>query len=178
MGPALAMGGPTAAPSSLPYGLNNADAGYSLSMCSTMSPYMGVPEHHLRTPLEFLTTTSMPSSTDSTEGSDGWAGGDSAGLRNLEDPCQFVAPYDEFFGCSDSNEDDYDPLRECFHVEVEDIVLGDSTLVGQGIHTLRQQVLPMRPPRGLPCLPPRGLGGPSSSSSVNSRPRSTRIASS
>jgi hypothetical protein len=32
-------------------------------------------------------------------------------------------------------------------MEVEEIALGDATLVGQGIHTPLQRVLPMGPPR-------------------------------
>jgi hypothetical protein len=43
-------GGPTAAPSSFPYGLNNAATGYSRLMRPTMISYMGLLEHHLRTP--------------------------------------------------------------------------------------------------------------------------------
>jgi hypothetical protein len=99
---------------------------------------MGLPEHHLCTPLELLTTTSVTSSTDSTEDSDGWAGVDSSGLHNPEDLRQFMTMNDYLFGYPDSNEDDYDPSRECFHVEVEEIAPGDATPVGQAVHTPRQ----------------------------------------
>jgi hypothetical protein len=54
MGSTSATGEPMAAPSSFPYGLNNAAIGYSRSMPSTMSSYMGLPEHHLRTPFGSL----------------------------------------------------------------------------------------------------------------------------
>jgi hypothetical protein len=55
---------------------------------------------------------------------------------------------DYLFGYPDSNEDDYDPSRECFHVEVKEIASGDATPVGQGAHTPRQQALPTGPLRG------------------------------
>jgi hypothetical protein len=74
-----------AAPSSFPYGLNNAAMGYSRSMHPTMNSYMGLPEHYLCTPFELSTTTSMPSTTGSSEDSDGWAGVDSFRLHSLED---------------------------------------------------------------------------------------------
>jgi hypothetical protein len=53
-GSTSATGGPVAAPSSFPYGLNNVATGYSRSMRPTMSSYMGLTEHHLCTPLSFL----------------------------------------------------------------------------------------------------------------------------
>jgi hypothetical protein len=54
MGPASVTGGPTAVPSSFPYGLSNAAMGYSRSMRSTMSSCMRRLEHHLCTPLSSL----------------------------------------------------------------------------------------------------------------------------
>jgi hypothetical protein len=54
---------------------------------------------------------------------------------------------DYLFGYPDSNEDDYDPSHECFHMEVEEIASGDTTPIGQGVHTPRQQVLPTGPPQ-------------------------------
>jgi hypothetical protein len=59
-----------------------------------------------------------------------------------------MATYDYLFDCPDFDEDDYDPSRECFHVEVEEIASGDTTPAGQGVHTLCQHVLPTGPPRG------------------------------
>jgi hypothetical protein len=112
-----------------------------------MSSYMGLPEHHLHTTLELLETTSMTSSADSTEDSDGWARANFSGLRNPEDLRQFMGACDYLFNCPNSDEEDYGPSRECFHVEVKEIAPGDATPVGQGVHTLLQQVLPMGPPR-------------------------------
>jgi hypothetical protein len=54
MGSTSMTGGPVAAPSPFPYGLDNAATGYSRSMCSTMSSYMGLPEHHLHATLDSL----------------------------------------------------------------------------------------------------------------------------
>jgi hypothetical protein len=58
-----------------------------------------------------------------------------------------MGAYDYLFDCPDSDEEDYDPSHECFHVEVEEIASGDATPVGQGVHTPCQQVLPTGPPR-------------------------------
>jgi hypothetical protein len=60
-----------AAPSTFPYGLSNAAMGYSRSMHPTMNSYMGLPKHHLRAPFELFMTTSVPSTTSSSEDSDG-----------------------------------------------------------------------------------------------------------
>jgi hypothetical protein len=54
VGSAPATRGIVVVPSSFPYGLNNVATGYSRSMRPTMSSYMGLPEHHLRTPLSSL----------------------------------------------------------------------------------------------------------------------------
>jgi hypothetical protein len=78
------IGGPAAAPSPFPYGLDNAATGYSRSMRSTMSSYTGLLEHHLRATLELLAITSVTSSADSTKDSDRWASADFSRLRNPE----------------------------------------------------------------------------------------------
>jgi hypothetical protein len=44
--------------------------------------------------------------------------------------------YDYLFDCPDSDEENYDPSCEYFHVEVEEIALGDATPVGQDVRTL------------------------------------------
>jgi hypothetical protein len=101
-----------------------------------MSSYAGLLEHHLCATLELLATTSVKSSADSMEDSDGWAGADFFGLRNPEGLCQFMGAYDYLFYCPDSDEEDYDPSCECFHVEVEEIAPKNATPVGQGVRTL------------------------------------------
>jgi hypothetical protein len=110
-----------------------------------MSSYAGLPEHHLCATLELLATTSETSSADSTEDSDRWVGADFSRLRDPKGLRHFMGAYNYLFGCPDSDEEDYDPSRECFHVKVEEIALEDATPVGQGIHTLLQQALPMGP---------------------------------
>jgi hypothetical protein len=88
----------------------------------------------------------VTSSADSVEDNDGWAGADFSGLRNPEGLRQFIGAFDYLFECPDSDEENYDPSRECFHMEVEEIASGDATPVGQGIRTPLQQVLPTGPP--------------------------------
>jgi hypothetical protein len=112
-----------------------------------MSSYMGLPKHHLHATLKLPANTSVTSSADSTEDNDGWAGADFSRLHNPEGLRQFMGACDYLFDCPDSNQEDYDPSRECFHVEVEEIALGDATAVGQGVRTTLQQVLPTGPPR-------------------------------
>jgi hypothetical protein len=80
------------------------------------------------------------------EDSDGWARVDSSRPHNPKDLLHFMTMDDYLFGYPNSNEDDYDPSRECFHVEVEEIAMGDATPIGQGVHTPRQQVLPVGAP--------------------------------
>jgi hypothetical protein len=103
--------------------------GYSRSMHSTVSSNAGLPEHHLRATLELLATPSETSSTDSTKDSDRWAGADFSGLHDPDDLHRSMGAYDYLFGFPNSDED-YDPSRECFHMEVEEIALGDATPVG------------------------------------------------
>jgi hypothetical protein len=103
-------------------------------MHPTTNSYMGLPEHHLRAPFEFSTTTSVPSTTSSSEYSDGWVRVDSSGLHSLENLRQFMTVDDCPIGYHASEEDNYDPSCECFHVEVEEIALGDATLIEQGTH--------------------------------------------
>jgi hypothetical protein len=64
------------------------------------------------------------------EDSDRWAGVDSSGPHNPEDLPQFMTMNDYLFNHPDSSEDDYDPSRECFHMEVEETAPGDATPVG------------------------------------------------
>jgi hypothetical protein len=58
-----------------------------------------------------------------------------------------MGAYNYLFGYPDSDEEDYDPSHECFHVEVEEIAPGDATPAGQGVGTPLRQVLPTGPPR-------------------------------
>jgi hypothetical protein len=135
MGSTSAIGGPVAMPSPFSYGLDNATTGYSRSMHSTISSYAGLPEHRLRATLELLATTLETSSTDFMEDSDRWAGADFSRLHDPEGLRRFMGAYDYLFGCPNSDEEDYDPSRECFHLEVEEIAPGDATPIGQGVHT-------------------------------------------
>jgi hypothetical protein len=105
-------------------------------MHPTMNSYMGLPEHHLCAPFELSTTMSVPSTTISSKDSDGWAGVDSSVLHRSENLRQFMTMDDCPIGYHASEEDNYDPSRECFHVEVEEIAPGDATLIEQGTQAL------------------------------------------
>jgi hypothetical protein len=68
--------------------------------------------------------------------------------------------YDYLFDCPDSDEEDYDPSHECFHVEVEEIALGDATPQGRAFTLRVNRCCPRGPYGSGPrCLPPRGLDG-------------------
>jgi hypothetical protein len=113
-----------------------------------MNSYMGLPVHHLCTPFELSMTMIVPSTTGSSEDSDGWVEVDSSRLHSLEDLCQFMTMDDYPFGYHTSDEDDYDPSHECFHMKVEETAPRDATPIEQGTHTPRQQVFPTVPPQG------------------------------
>jgi hypothetical protein len=95
-----------------------------------MSSYAGSPEHRLHTTFELLAITSETSSTDSSEDSDGWADVDFSELHDPEGLRRFMGACDYLFSCPDSDGEDHDPSRECFHVEVEEIASGDATPLG------------------------------------------------
>jgi hypothetical protein len=99
-----------------------------------MSSYAGLPEHHLCATLELLAATSVTSNADSVEDSDGWAGANFSRLHNPQGLRRFTGACDYLFDFPDSDEEDYDPSHECFHVEVEEIALGDANPIGQGSH--------------------------------------------
>jgi hypothetical protein len=65
---------------------------------------MGLPKHHLRTTLELLATTSVTSSIDSAENSEGWAGADFSRICNSEDLHQFIGVCDYLFDYLGSDE--------------------------------------------------------------------------
>jgi hypothetical protein len=73
---------------------------------------------------------SETSSTDFMEDNDRWAGADFSRLCDPKGLHRFMGAYDYLFGYPDSDEVDYDPSRECFHIEVEEITPGDATPIG------------------------------------------------
>jgi len=68
-----------------------------------------------------------------------WAGANFSRLRDPEAMLRFLATSDYCFSYSDSNgEDTYDPTRECFHVGLRMLSMGDEDK-GVGNHILPRQ---------------------------------------
>ena len=102
------------APSLYPFGLNNIAATYAFAYASAHAEPSG---RHQRFSLDFSTTTSTHTYTDSSEEDEPWAGADFSGLRDPEAMRRFLATSDYCFGYSDSDDEGtYDPTRECFHI--------------------------------------------------------------
>jgi hypothetical protein len=57
-------------PWAFPYGLNTATRAYASSVSASMSAYEELPEHHLRSALDLVTSTPATEYLDSTETSD------------------------------------------------------------------------------------------------------------
>ena len=104
------------APSPYPFGLRNAAASYAYAYASAHVDPLG---RHQRFVLDFDTTTSSHTHTDSSEEDEAWAGADFSDLRDHETMRRFLAASDYCFGYSDSDDEGtYDPTRECFHVRL------------------------------------------------------------
>lgn len=91
-------------PSLLPYGLRNDAANYASSVSTSLSAYMDLLGHHLRSTLDLIATP--PASTypevSSSEDDDAWADADFSGLGDLEILRRFLRASDYYFGYSDS----------------------------------------------------------------------------
>ena len=128
------------APSLYPFGLRNAAATYALAYASThVEP--SEPSGDQRFALDFSTTTSAHTHTDSSEEDEAWAGADFSRFRDPKAMRRFLAASDYCFGYSDSDDEGtYDPTRECFHVGLgmpstgdEDEGVGNRTPLHRGI---------------------------------------------
>ena len=107
---------PAMAPSLYPFGLRNADAAYASAYASVHAEPSG---RHQRFALDFDTTTSICTHTNSSEEDEAWARADFSGLRDPEAMRRFMAASDYCFGYSDSDDEGtYDPTHECFVVEL------------------------------------------------------------
>ena len=70
-----------ATPLVLPYGLKNAAASYTSSVRTSLSAYVDLPWHHLRSTLDLIATPPMSSYPEEvTSGEYAWAGADFSGL--------------------------------------------------------------------------------------------------
>ena len=102
------------APSSYLFGLKNITAAYAFAYGSAHAELSG---HHQRFTLDFSTTISTHTHTESSEKDEAWAGADFSRLHDPEAMRRFLAASDYCFGCSDSDDEGiYDPTRECFHI--------------------------------------------------------------
>ena len=135
------LGGPTALaqrppPSSFPYGLGTAEPGYASSMGTNLSAYAELLGHHLRSALDLVASTLASEYLDSVEdsGLDACMNVDSPNDPGSSRP--FMDRWYYYFSVPDpySDDDSYDPTRECFHIKVEDVV-EDSDDVGKGAST-------------------------------------------
>ena len=102
------------APSPYPFGFGNTATTYAFAYASTHVEPSG---HHQRFALDFSTTISTHTHTDSSKEDEARAGADFSRLRDPEAMRRFLAASDYCFGYSDSDDEGtYDPTRECFHV--------------------------------------------------------------
>ena len=95
------------APSPYLFGLKNIAAAYAFAYASAHAEPSG---HHQRFALDFSTTISTHTHTESSEEDEAWVGADFSGLRDPEAMRRFLSVSDYCFGYSDSDdENNYDP---------------------------------------------------------------------
>ena len=105
----------------VPYGVRNTAAIYASSVSTNMSAYEDLPGRHLRSIRDLIATSPderYPSSEDPSGGHDApdW---DFCGLQDPGAVRRFLAAMDYCLTCSDdSSDENYDPARECFVVEI------------------------------------------------------------
>ena len=132
------------APSPYLFGLRNAAATYA----STHAEPLG---RHQRFALDFDTTTSTHTHNDSSEADEAWAGADFSRLRDPKAMHRFLAAGDYCFGYSNSDDEGtYDPTRECFHVGLGMLSIGDEDEGAGNRSLLHQGAGDATPPRVVP----------------------------
>jgi len=106
------------APFMLPYGLKNAAATYASSISTSLSVYADLLGHHLRSTLDLIATPPASSYHEEiTSDEDMWASADFSRTGDPKTLLCFLEASNYCLGYSDSDGDDYDPTRECFHLE-------------------------------------------------------------
>ena len=111
-------GGETAAPPELPSRLRNAAATYASSVSTSLSAYVDLLGHHLRSALDLIATQPVSSYLEHpTSGDDGWASADFSGCGDPETSMRFLEASNNCLGYSNSDDGGYDPSRECFNLE-------------------------------------------------------------
>ena len=150
-------GGKTAASSENPFGFRSIAATYASSTSTSLSAYADLLGHHLRSALDLITTPPVLSyPEDPTSGEDEWAGADFSDYGDLETFMCFLESSNYCLGYSDSNENSYDPSRECFNHEVGGASPNDQGGVGPS-----EQRNATPPPNTTPRSHPRAYGAAS-----------------
>jgi hypothetical protein len=94
-------------------------ATYASSASTSLSAYADLLGHHLRSTLDLITTPPVSSyPEDPTSGEDEWTGADFSSCGDPKTFMRFLEASNYCLGNSDSDDDGYDPSRECFNLEV------------------------------------------------------------
>ena len=108
-----------ATPSELPFVFRSTAATYASSASTSLSAYVDLPGHHLRSTLDLISTPPVLSyPEDPTSGEGEWAGADFSACGDPETFMRFLEASNYCLGYSDSDYGGYDPSRECFNLEV------------------------------------------------------------
>lgn len=107
----------------IPFRMSFDPPGYPPSVSIDMEAYTDLPGHHLRSTLDLLATSPTSEHMNSEEEDSMDFGLDFSGLHNADSTRHFLFACDYYLsdGSDDYGSDDegYDPTRECFHVEHE-----------------------------------------------------------
>jgi len=108
------MGELTAMTSELPFGLKSIATTYASFASTSLSAYVDLPSHNLRSTLDLIATPPVSSyPEDPTLGEDEWASVDFSALGNLETFMRFLEASNYCLGYSNSDDGGNDPSREC-----------------------------------------------------------------
>jgi len=104
--------GEIAAPPELPFGLKNAAATYASSVSTSLSAYVDLLGHHLRSTMDLIATPPVSSyPEDPTSGDDDWVGTDFSRCGDMETFMSLLEASNYCLGYSDSDDGEYDPSR-------------------------------------------------------------------
>jgi len=94
----------------LPSSLSGSSATYASSVSTSLSAYVDLPGHHLRSTLDLITSPPISSyPEDPTSGDDEWAGTDFSGCGDPETFMRFLEASNYCLDYSDSDDGSYDP---------------------------------------------------------------------
>jgi hypothetical protein len=109
----------TMSSSAFPFGLDSVAQAYVSSISTSMSTYEELPGHHLRSTLDLVASTPASEYLDSTETPDTEPRATASRHYNPRDRRPHMHPSYYYFGApdSDSTDDTYDSIRECFNID-------------------------------------------------------------